>query len=82
MSGCFGGLVVSTLVSGTRVRGFNPGRNRWIFPVCYKSSSMPFFGGEVKYVSHVPALRHVKERSNFVNYGLLAKFLGLSSVLR
>jgi hypothetical protein len=27
-------------------------------------------------------LRHVKEPSNFVNYGLLAKFLGLSSVLR
>jgi hypothetical protein len=26
--------------------------------------------------------RHVKEPSNFVNYGLLAKFLGLSYVLR
>jgi hypothetical protein len=25
---------------------------------------------------------HVKEPSNFVNYGLLAKFLGISSVLR
>jgi hypothetical protein len=25
-------------------------------------------------VSHVPALRHVKEPSNFVNYGLLDKF--------
>jgi hypothetical protein len=25
-------------------------------------------------VSHVPALRHVKEPSNFVNYELLAKF--------
>jgi hypothetical protein len=36
---------------------------------------MPSFGGEVKYVSHVPALRHVKEPSNSVNYGLLAIFL-------
>jgi hypothetical protein len=43
---------------------------------------MPSLGGEVKYVSHVPALRHVKEPSNFVNYGLLATFPGLSSVLR
>jgi len=41
----FGGLAVSMLASGTRVRGFN-----------------------------------VKEPSNFVNYGLLAKFLGLRSV--
>jgi hypothetical protein len=45
--------------------------------VWQKSSSMPSFGGEVKYVSHVPALRHVKEPSNFVNYGLLAKSLAL-----
>jgi hypothetical protein len=29
----FGGLLVSMLASGTRVRGFNPGRIRWIFPV-------------------------------------------------
>jgi hypothetical protein len=27
----FGGLVVSMLASGTRVRGFKPGRSRWIF---------------------------------------------------
>ena len=27
----FGGLVVSMLVSGTQVRGFKPGRSRWIF---------------------------------------------------
>jgi hypothetical protein len=40
------------------------------------------FGEEVRYLSHVPALRHVKEPSNLVNCGLLAKFLGLSSVLR
>ena len=29
----FGGLVVSMLASGTRVRGFEPGRSRWIFLV-------------------------------------------------
>ena len=39
----FGGLVVSMLASGTRVRGFEPGRSRWIFFL-----SMPSFGGEVK----------------------------------
>ena len=27
----FGGLVVSILATGTRVRGFKPGRSRWIF---------------------------------------------------
>jgi hypothetical protein len=36
---------------------------------------MPSFGGEVKYLSHVPALGRVKEPSNLVNYELLAKFL-------
>ena len=29
----FGGLVVSMLASGSRVRGFEPGRSRWIFRV-------------------------------------------------
>ena len=29
----FGGLVVSMLASGTRVRGFEPGRSRCIFRV-------------------------------------------------
>ena len=29
----FGGLMVSMLASGTRVRGFEAGRNRWIFQV-------------------------------------------------
>ena len=32
-AGGFGGLVVSMLASGTRVRGFEPGRSRWIFRV-------------------------------------------------
>ena len=29
----FGGLVVNMLTSGTRVRGFEPGRSHWIFQV-------------------------------------------------
>ena len=32
------GLVVSILATGTRVRGFKPGRSRWIFRVFGKSS--------------------------------------------
>jgi hypothetical protein len=44
----FGGLVVSMLASGTRVRWFKPGRSRWIFSVHEKILSMPSFGGEVK----------------------------------
>jgi hypothetical protein len=35
----FGGLVVSMLASGTRVRGFKPGRSRWIFQASEKSSA-------------------------------------------
>ena len=42
----FGGLVVSMLASGTRVRGFKPGRSRWIFRA--SSLRMPSFGGGVK----------------------------------
>ena len=34
----FGGLVVSILATGTRVRGFKRGRSRWIFRVSGKSS--------------------------------------------
>jgi hypothetical protein len=43
----FGGLVVSMLASGSRVRGFIPGRSRWIF-TSVKILSIPSFGGEVK----------------------------------
>ena len=43
----FGGLVVSMLASGTQVRGFRPGRSRWIF-TGVKILSMPSSGGEVK----------------------------------
>ena len=34
----FGGLVVSILATGTQVRGFKPGRSRWIFRASGKSS--------------------------------------------
>ena len=34
----FGGLVVSILATGTRVRGLKPGRSRWIFRASGKSS--------------------------------------------
>jgi hypothetical protein len=40
----FGGLVVSMLASGSRVRGFRPGRSRWIF-FHVKIPSLPSFGG-------------------------------------
>jgi hypothetical protein len=46
LDGC-GGRVVSMLASGSRVRGFKPGRSRWIFTSA-KTLSMPSFGGEVK----------------------------------
>ena len=45
----FGGLVVSMLASGIRVRGFKPGRSHWIFRTSEKKIlRMPSFGGEVK----------------------------------
>jgi hypothetical protein len=58
----FGGLVVSMLASGTQDRGFAPDRSR------ENILNMPSFGGEIKHLSHVPALGHVKEPSCFVNY--------------
>jgi hypothetical protein len=42
----FGGLVVSMLASGSRVRGFEPDRSRWIFSDVKKSS--PCFPSEGK----------------------------------
>jgi hypothetical protein len=43
----FGGLVVSMLAFGSRVRGFKPGRSPWIL-LYIKILSMSSFGGEVK----------------------------------
>jgi hypothetical protein len=42
-----GGLGVSALAFGTQVRGFKPGRSRWIFQG-EKFLSAPFFGREEK----------------------------------
>ena len=62
----FGGLVVSMLASGTRVRGFKPG-------IWKKSSACLPSEGKWKNLSHVPALRHVKEPSTSVNYECVSK---------
>ena len=43
----FGGLQISVLAFGTRVRGFKPGRCRRIYRA-KKILSLPSFGGEVK----------------------------------
>ena len=64
----FGGLVVSILASGTRVRGFKHGRSRWIFRASEKSSACLPSEGKWKNLFHVPALRRVKEHSTSVNY--------------
>jgi hypothetical protein len=56
----FGGLVVSVLASGSRVRGFEPRRSRWIL-LCKKSSARLPSEGKLNNLSHVPTLGHVKE---------------------
>jgi hypothetical protein len=72
--------MVSMLASGTQDRGFAPERSRRIFSV-EKILSMSSFGGEVKHLSHDPALGHVKEPSSFVNYEFASKITH-SSFLR
>ena len=67
--------MVSVLASGTRVRGFEPGRSRRIFRASEKSSACLPSEGKRKNLSHVSALRHAKEPSASVNYDALAKFL-------
>jgi hypothetical protein len=47
--------VVSMLATGPKVRGFDPGRGRWIFLRVIKLRSTASFGGEVK--SSVPCRR-------------------------
>jgi hypothetical protein len=53
------------LASGTRVRGFKPGRNHWIFSG-EKILSMLSFGREVKPFAHVTDLWHVKEPCDYM----------------
>ena len=62
------------LASGIRVRGFKPGRSRRIFRG-EKILSMPSFGGEVKPLSLVVNLRHVKEPKSDVEVATFAKIL-------
>ena len=69
----FGGLVVSMLASGTRVHGFKHGQSRWIFRTSKKSSACLPSEGKWKNLSHIPALRHVKEPSTSVNYECASK---------
>ena len=56
-----------------RVREFKPGRSRWIFRASEKSSPCLPSEGKWKNLSHVPALRHVKEPSAFVSYECASK---------
>jgi hypothetical protein len=56
--------VVSTLASGTHVRGFKPGRSRRIFRAKKSSACLPS-EGKLSRLSLVAALRHVKEPYNY-----------------
>jgi hypothetical protein len=69
----FGGLVVCMLASGSRVHGFKPGRSRWIFFLCTKSSAFLPSEGKLNNLSHAPTLRHVKEPSNWSKLRIASK---------
>jgi hypothetical protein len=56
----FGGLVVSALAIGPKVRGFRSQRGRG-FLRAVKIRSTPSFGGEVKPSAPCKILRHVKD---------------------
>jgi hypothetical protein len=56
----FGGLVASMLASGTQVRGLKPGRSRRIFRAKKSSACLPS-EGKLSRLSHVAALRRIKE---------------------
>ena len=80
----FGGLRVSVLASGTRVRGFKPGRSRRIFRAL--GLYFPSSGGEVKPSVPCRTLRHVKDpkmawKSSF-RLNLPGNILAHSSTLR
>jgi hypothetical protein len=66
------------LASGTRVRGFKPGRSRRIFPG-EKILNMLSFGREVKPFAHVADLRHVKEPCDYMEVGSQAKSVDSST---
>jgi hypothetical protein len=59
------------LASGSRVRGFEPDRSRWIFSDVKKSSAcLPFDMPQLWGMSKIPA--------SAMNYELLAKFSAVS----
>jgi hypothetical protein len=55
-----GGLVVSVLATEPKVRGFKPGRGRWILRVIKSVACLPL-EGKYSHQSHVVDLWHVKE---------------------
>jgi hypothetical protein len=56
-----GGVMVSVLAIGSKVRGFKPGRVRWILREI-KIRSTTFFGWEVKHsVTYRKILQHAKD---------------------
>ena len=63
--------MVSTLASGTRVRGFKPGRSHWIFRASEKSSVCLPSEGKWKNLSRVPSFAACKRTS--VNYECASK---------
>jgi hypothetical protein len=67
-----GGLVVSMLASGIRVRRFKPVRSRWNFSG-EKILSMPSFGWEI---TPFAPCGHVKEPCDYMEVGSHAKFVG------
>jgi hypothetical protein len=55
----FGGVMVSMLAIGPKVRGFKPGRDDGFLTITIRST--PFFGGQVKALAPcLKILRHVK----------------------
>jgi hypothetical protein len=78
----FGGLVVSVLASGSRVRGFDPERSRWIFLCSEKSTARLPTEGKLNILSHVPTLGHVKDPSGLNSLGASSGIRSDSSLLR
>jgi hypothetical protein len=74
----FGGLVVSMLATGSRVRGFESDRSRWIFSM-WKNPQHAFLRRGSKIICPMSQLWGMsKIQASAVNYGLLAKFSSVS----
>jgi hypothetical protein len=59
-SDILGGLMVSTLASGTQDHGFAPGRSHQIFWTKKSSACLPS-EGKLSHLPYVADLRHVKD---------------------